>query len=194
MKKSDVFTLAPKYFASRLEQGKSFEKEVFAAIEQMGLFVAMNGTEHTHPIFVSRLRQSNDETSMYVRFQPDGVVGFGKIPHTAFVEAKSSRFIEKDAYKEYMKLSAAGLIVLVVFNYSGVWFWNKIENIVMSLENHRDWPVIGQWICPREDPLFHRKKQQGFRGSGTPYRPVEKESLRQWDEFELYIKQTLQRQ
>jgi hypothetical protein len=62
-------------FEARLSKAARFEEEVEAYWQRSSKVeaVARNGTEHTHPDFVSLLRQRTDSGSMLVRFAPDGV-------------------------------------------------------------------------------------------------------------------------
>jgi len=158
-------------FALRLEKSVTFEKAIFNRLQELGFTVAINGTEHTNPKFTNQLRHSTDQTSLSIRFQPDGVASIGKTPRSFFVEAKNSTCIEKRAYEQYMKLANNGNIVIVVFNFDLFgWKWCFVEDMLLIDGNDtvKQFPnpfkVIDGWIYPNYKPRY---------GSGTPYREVD---------------------
>lgn len=176
-------------FQDRKEKAKEFEKELFEKIAELGFVVAINGTEHTHPAFIEGLKNSTDQTSLAIRFQPDGVARIGKIPRSFYVEAKASKTIERTACMQYRKLFDAGNVVVVVFRPLR-WRWCFVEE--MPLEDGHDtvaafaasqrFPVSDDgWLCPRKSAHGTAK------GSGTPYRKVESEKLREWYTFKKEI-------
>lgn len=176
-------------FHTRKAEGEIFSERVFRALRDWGFSVALNGTEHTHPDFVKLLHRSNDETSLRVRYQPDGVIAIGETPRSAYVEAKRSIFIEKDAYIQYLRLAEQGCIVAVVFEdkKNGEIKWNFVEQLRFDLsEKYRSkyqWPIVDGWICPRASIHHAEAKRNGYGGSTTPYRALDWASLYEWRTF-----------
>lgn len=176
-------------FQDRIEKASKFEKELFKKIAELGFVVAINGTEHTYPAFIEGLKNSTDQTSLAIRFQPDGVARIGKIPRSFYVEAKASKSIERTAYDQYKKLFDAESVVVIVFEPLG-WGWCFIEE--MPLEDGHDtvatFPVSRRFPVSDDGWLYPRKSTRGIaKGSGTPYRKVESEKLREWYTFKKEI-------
>jgi len=179
-----------KAFTYRLTTAEKFQTELFDALLSMGFAVALNGTEHTHPDFVAKLRASTDQTSLAIRFQPDGVACIGGIPRTVYIEAKHAVSIERTAYEQYVKLSAAGNILAVVFGKLD-WQWNFIECIglirgeetVNSYSVANRFPVEDGWIVPRAAQHWRTVKIGNPGASGTPYREIAIGSLLAWEQF-----------
>ena len=174
-------------FQKRIQNSTKFEKELFQKLEEMGFYVALNGTEHTHPTFADKLRQSNDPTSLSIRFQPDGVICTNGQTKSAYVEVKASENIEKTAYEQYMKLHNNENIVLIVFE-KFKYAWNFIQHIdlidgnitVKPFPPTKRFPVDKNgWICPRK--AKHWNNVSGNNASGTPYKAVNQQSLLPWN-------------
>lgn len=188
---SQLFQTAPSEFGGtngRAAYGEEFSKEIFEDLQRWGFSVAMNGTEHTHSDFVKLLKTSRDKTSLMIRYAPDGVIAIGKVPRSAYVEAKRSKYIERDAYENYLRLANDGAIVFVVFSVGGNKLFDLAQNI-QFLPPHElnDWPLDDDgWMCPRLHPNFLEKKRNGFNGSGTPYKAVAWENLHKWDNFKSH--------
>ena len=176
-------------FEERIRKASVFEKQVFDAIEKLGFAVAINGTEHTHPDFIKSLRKSVDQTSLAIRFQPDGVAQIGKIPRSFYVEAKASKTIEKTAYEQYQKLCNVGNIVVVIFE-PFKWMWCFADEMpledgndtVLKYAKSRRFSVENGWMYPRKSA-----HGTGGRGSNTPYRCIKMRELREWATFESEI-------
>lgn len=175
-------------FEERIRKATVFERQLFDAIKKMGFAVAINGTEHTHPGFTKTLRKSVDQTSLAIRFQPDGVAQIGKIPKSFYVEAKSSKSIERTAYEQYKKLCDAGNMVVVVFEPLGKkWcFADEMpledgNDTVLRYAEGRRFPVRDGWLYPRQ--CVHRTRF----GSNTPYRYIQVEQLRDWAMFKTEV-------
>jgi hypothetical protein len=173
-------------FSKRKVYGEQFSEDVFKNIQEMGFTTALNGTEHTHSSFIKNLRMSEDQTSMTIRYQPDGVIAIGEPAKSAYVEAKASSFIERNAYKQYMRLVESGCIVAIVFRFKDEWLWNFADNMVFkdsSINNSRHkFPVIDGWVCPRQHPNWRQIKSE-WRGSGTPYRIMDENNAMGWNLF-----------
>jgi len=177
----------------RIKMGDKFAADVFSELESMGFTVARNGTEHTHPEFIQRLRQSDDTTSLAIRYAPDGVAGIGDPLVTAYIEAKNSWAIEKNAYQNYIRLAINGCIVIVIFNIDDRWLWCDINELCLRPVLRSKWPIDEDgWICPRNDPDYENKRKT-LKGSGTPFLPIDTASLREWDTFEMSLKSILLR-
>jgi len=182
-------------FDDRIKKASAFEKLLFEKIEGLGFIVAVNGTEHTHPEFTRDLRQSTDQTSLAIRFQPDGVARIGKIPRSFYVEAKSSKTIERTAYEQYKKLSDVGNIVVVVFCDFG-WKWCFVDEMpledgadtVSCFTENRRFPVKDGWLYPRQT-----EHGTSGKGSGTPYRRIVEKDLREWPTLKMEILNRLKR-
>lgn len=184
----------PASFAARIATANQFQDELFAALETLGFQVAINGTEHTHPSFVERLRGSTDQTSLAIRFQPDGVACLGTLPRTLYVEAKNARNIERTAYEQYMKLHAAGNVLTIVFGKLD-WQWNFIERLtlvsgvvtVSKFPPAQRFPVEDDWIVPRRAHHWNTVRGTNPQASGTPYREILPSSLRPWSAFKSEV-------
>jgi len=183
-------TLVNNGFSGRLEKASRFERELFGEIERLGFCVAMNGTEHTYPEFVEKLRQSTDQTSLAIRFQPDAVASINRIPRSFFVEAKAAHTMERLAWEQYWRLYCNGNVLVLVFEDFN-WAWNFIEEInlitgeetVSSFPPEKRFPVIDGWITPRGSRRWRQLRGKIKRASFTPYREVDGSSLRLWGEF-----------
>jgi len=198
----------------RILVSTNFERQLFDRLAEMGFHVAQNGTEHTHPAFVDKLKQSTDQTSLAIRYQPDGVASLGEIPRSFYIEAKTTsepgktHTIEKNAWEQYWRLQITGNIVVIAFgefldrgkwdqeNYNFVWRWNFLENVrlVSAIETvsrfpvEDRFPVVDGWIHPRGSKREAELRAAGnYNGSRTPYREVVTESLLPWDTFRQSI-------
>ena len=198
----------------RMRVSANLEKQLFARLKAMGFMVAQNGTEHTYPTFVEQLKQSTDQTSLAIRFQPDGVASLGNIPRSFYVEAKATQepdkphTIEKTAWEQYWKLHANGNIMAIVFGqfvsrgdditYNFVWRWNFLEGICLIPGEETvkpyssSFPVKDGWICPRGSKREAELKAGGnYDCSGTPYGVVDMKSLLDWDCFKTLVMERL---
>ena len=167
-------------FIERLKTGQAFEDEVEAYCAHYSLTVARNGTEHTHPEFVSHLRGLEDSASKFIRFAPDGVALL-KASGVIHWEAKASINLEKDAYETYVKYQAMGCSVCVFFK-DGENVYKQFVDQVGFIPSDA---VVGR-VPPRmrypideDDWITPRKSKSGKRGSGsgTPYKEVDAGSL-----------------
>jgi len=180
-------------FEARRISAKEFETELFEKLKGMGFYVALNGTEHTHPDFVKILHSSTDTTSLFLRYQPDGVAAIGKVPRSFFVEAKNSKTIEKNAYLQYVNLVKSGNVVIVVFKpFNLRWCFAEDMPVIHGDDTISRYPASMRfpvdedgWICPRHSGRSPRL------GSGTPYREVDDASLKPFDELKKSIIQYL---
>lgn len=182
-------------FKDRIFKATEFEKEVFSELKGMGFDIAVNGTEHTYPEFVNLLRQSKDQTSLAIRFQPDAVICFGGVPHSSYIEAKASKYIEKDAYLQYHKLQDNGNTVILVFEGHDKG-WNGLDKIklidghITTKDYKRPFPVDNAgWIYPRN--ASHWGELEGRNAAGTPYKEVDKSSLEPWMFFKSMVSDLL---
>lgn len=186
-------------FKDRLLVASIYEKQIFSLLKEIGFDVAMNGTEHHYPDFVKRLRQSKDQTSLSIRYQPDGVISIGNVPQSCFIDPKAGKTIEKDAYLQYRKLCDIGNRVILIFaGFNNA--WNFIENIKLIPANettdsfkpeHRH-PIVDGWITPRASIYWMSHLRFKNRlASGTPYREVDKTSLYHWMSFKQSVSQLL---
>lgn len=171
-------------FAARRSAARAFETQLFAALAAWDFTVAQNGTEHTHPAFVQALRASYDPTSLALRFQPDGVGAWGTPPRTFYIEAKSAQTIEREAYQQYLRLHAAGNLLVIVFGAWQPWRWCFIEELplisgsetVQRFAPAQRFPVDAEgWLCPGAD--------RTPTGSGALYKEVRGDGLRNWASF-----------
>jgi hypothetical protein len=179
----------------RTASGERFLQELVSDLKILGFTVALNGTEHTHASFVNRLRQSTDSVSLFIRFEPDGVICMGNPPKSWYIEAKSNISpkritLEKTAYEQYIKRTALGQIVAIVFDVSGKRLWNLVDNIKFIdsqeyVQQYRHpFPVIDGWITPRQsDYWMNTARWNNPQASGTSYKVVDLKSLLLWQEF-----------
>jgi hypothetical protein len=173
-------------FSGRNASGKEFQDKIFDDLRDWGFFVALNGTEHTHPDFVKLLHSSTDKTSLMIRYAPDGAICIGSIKRSAYVEAKNSRYIERDAYENYMRLSNDGAIVYVVFGLGDQTKFCLVQDLgFMSPPPYNKWPIIDTWMCPRLHPNWDEIRRK-FPGSGTPYKEIKQKPLIDWNNFKQH--------
>lgn len=173
-------------FAQRIEAGEAFQEQLMSLLSKRGdvASVCANGTEHTHPDFVSLLRSNNTRASKFVRFAPDGVY-MKKDGEVIHFDAKAGKSIEKDAYEAYMALRGLGCrLLLFVKTGEGEMYFQDIEKVVLidgevtvsPFPANRRFPVEDGWICPR--------KKAGTtgagNGSGTPYREIDFSSMKRF--------------
>ena len=164
-------------FDLRLSAGVAFEQEVERYLQSHPDIVSVtrNGTEHTHPEFIARLRSCSDPTAQFIRFAPDGVA-LSKSESVFHWEAKCSYCIERDAYEVYLRHLAAGCDVLLFLKTElcvfAVWVsqleFLPSEEVVGRYPPACRFPVEEGWISPRK-----AKNRSDLRiGSGTPYQEV----------------------
>lgn len=187
-------------FDKRLERAKSYETALISMLNSSGFVTALNGTEHTHPDFVNQLRNSEDPTSLCIRFQPDGVAYIGNTPRSFYFEAKSSNSIEKNAYDQYMNLSRNGSIVVLFFgsgNKEVTFKWVFVENLkfanseyllkrfkAMHGSKQKDIPIIDNWFHPRKMSICdYEEWKRSYSASGTAYANVEQSCLLELEVF-----------
>ena len=173
-------------FGGRISQSQLLENRIFQDLDSWGFIYAINGTEHTHPEFVGKIKDSTDLTTLSIRFQPDGVFTFEN--KSAYIEAKNSVFIERLAYENYMRLHQSGYRVYTVFfnrekDSIGFCRINQLKFVdVLKTPNPKCWPIVDGWLSPRNDPQY-KSKIAGWGGSGTDYRKIEWWKLYKWRRF-----------
>ena len=169
-------------FDARIQRGEQFEEELMELLSGNPnvVSVCQNGTEHTHPAFVSLLRDNNSPAAKMVRYAPDGVVLL-KTKEVVHFDAKCAKSIEKDAYESYLGLTTIGCTVLLFVKHEGVIYWQDITKLtlipgsttVAPFPEHRRLPVGDDgWIYPRRN----RPRMSGDM-SGTPYREIDFSSM-----------------
>jgi hypothetical protein len=165
-------------FSDRIKRGNEFEDTIEGMIRSWGISIVRSGMEHTHPIFMQLLRASEDITSLMVRHMPDFTIAMGDPPSTAFLDAKNSVFIEKNAYENYKRISDIGGLVFLVCNdkQSQRIVYQYLFNVRTTNNcNHKyRFPIDSDgWISPRLDNnILANAKANGFRGAGTPYKKI----------------------
>lgn len=181
-------------FDYRVRIAETFQSALFSTVGNMGFKWAINGTEHTHPEFVKNLTSSTDQTSLSIRFQPDGICSIGNAPRCFYLEAKNGRNIEQTAYEQYMIHHKNGNVVVVVFGGLNN-HWAFIEDITLidgeeTVSRYRNpLPTMDGWIAPRLLPLpkYLKWKQKNQIASGTPYKEVDKQSLTDFKLFKQLV-------
>lgn len=164
-------------FFERLAAGKTWEQDVYRYLvdNPRVVSVAFNGTEHTHPDFVSLLRQNSAKSAALLRYQPDGVFlrDDGEVFH---FEAKHSSSIERTAWEVYHAIAAVGASVIVFVKHprNGYTYMQTIEKMrlfpgsqtVARFPKDKRFPVHDEWI---------------HRPGRTPYREIDFDSMRVFD-------------
>ncbi|MHC9544620.1 MAG: hypothetical protein AB9903_34315 [Vulcanimicrobiota bacterium] len=174
-------------FQKRLTDGEAFEQELIESLKAMPDIVDVieNGTEHTHPVFIDRLRQNKSEQSKLLRFTPDGVF-LQNDESIIHYDAKASRSIERDAYETYQKYWNMGfrIVIFVRPPYESTIYWQWLDQI-RFLDSHtevskhrRQFPVDEDgWIIPRSDDGWY----YGSHMSGTPFKYFDFHSFNRLD-------------
>ena len=178
-------------FTQRAGAGELFSQRIFDDLRKWNYQVALNGTEHTHKDFMRNIQFSEDSTSLTIRYQPDGVMSFGNRPcKSAYVEAKRSKTIERNAYENYYRLHDTGAIVFVVFGVTNITFdivFCRIEDLKFEpLPYTSKWPISDGWFYPRLHPNWEQIRKT-FPGSGTPFRYIDQKYLLPWQLFKSFI-------
>ncbi len=165
-------------FEFRLSAGVAFEQEVERYLNWHPdiLAVARNGTEHTHPEFVTRLRSCSEPTAQFIRFAPDGVA-LSRSVSVFHWEAKCSHCMEKEAYETYMRHELAGCEILLFLRTGQGIFASWVsqlpfipsQDVVERYSERRRFPIDEGWICPRNAS----NQSDLLMGSGTPYREID---------------------
>jgi len=173
-------------FIDRSNKGEIFSRQRFDDLQKWGFDVALNGTEHTHPEFIKRLHISDDPTSLIIRYQPDGIASVGNIPRSFYLEAKASKYIERDAYLNYIRLQMLGGIIYIVVLHNDYTGFCEIQDIEFEPIATSIFPIEDGWLCPRKrtDWLIYRKT---FKGSGTPFRGIDIKCLKEWAIFKQIV-------
>lgn len=171
-------------FHDRIKSGDEYANELFERLKQSGKIIALNGAEHTHPEFHKILcgYKEPDNTSRWVRYQPDGVLTEPKTKKTWYIEAKRSETIEKDAYITYKKLYDAGCNVLLCIKRKSndeyivpIQFVLLIDGNITSSKYPPEirMPVDDDgWLAPRlwSNAKYYKWKEKFTMASGTPFR------------------------
>lgn len=168
-------------FAQRLAAGQEFESDLVAKLTERGNQCAMNGTEHTHPDFVGRLRSDDSEAAKFIRYAPDGVM-ITKSGEVIHYDAKDARAIEKDAYETYLKYRQSGCRVVVFVKNGGAIYYQDVDKIrfldshsyVATFPERMRLPVVDGWITPRAS----RNQFKRSRMSGTPFKYIDFSSMK----------------
>lgn len=166
-------------FKIRKRGGDNFEDVCFAYWQAVSVTAVRNGTEHTHPEFVERLRYNDHPTAYFIRFAPDGcaLLGDGSVIHW---EAKSTQNIEKNAYQTYTRFHNMGCKLILVSrdiktgdvyaqSINKVSFTPSIQVVSKFKQQH---PIDNDdWICP------DKAKVKPTKGSRNPYRQIDHRSM-----------------
>ncbi|KKW13320.1 MAG: hypothetical protein UY48_C0002G0011 [Candidatus Gottesmanbacteria bacterium GW2011_GWB1_49_7] len=176
-------------YQARCRGGEVFAQRVFRELQEEGFTVVSYGTEHTIPDFMGVVRQSTDPVSLFLRFEPDGVIAYGDPPVSWYIELKASLKYEQTAYRQGMKRHDLGLTVACIFNCEGEIRWGFIEELRFRdseaiVGQYQDpFPVIDGWIYPRQASHWEQIKWDNAQASGTPYKEVDGKKLREWSGF-----------
>jgi len=200
-------------FSWRLRVSDESTNQAFVKLRELGFTVAKNGTEHTHPDFIRLLHKSEDQSSLAIRFQPEGVACIGMPPSTFYVEVKSTTdpkkkqfSVEKLAWKQYHLLHRNRNVLVLIFakyieRWKFEWKWNFLEDIrlltpettLAKFPPEKRFPIVNGWIAPRgskREKELH--KQYCYTGSGTSYREVDPSSLLDFQILKLSIVRRLE--
>lgn len=177
-------------FIERTSKSIPFEETIVSDLTNWNFDVSKNGSEHTHINFVKKLQQSEDATSIMIRYTPDLIIAYGEIPHSAYLEIKNSITIEKNAYANYMRLVNNGANVFIVIRSYENTVFARIENLKLFIgRNKHDFTIDNDgWIAPRLDPnKLKIAIANGFRGSGTPFKIIDTANLIEWNKLNFFL-------
>lgn len=187
-------------FNYRINKSKEFEQEVIERFKQFGIEIVPHGLEYTHPELHKKIINytSDDETSLFIRFQPDRLFTKEEIEKTCFVELKYSNTIEKNPFYIYKKLSEIGCKILICIKtkYNDTKFLIPFEKLNLFKGNEKnpyDIPIDNDnWLAPR---LLNDKKSSYYnvlkyarflnktRGSGTNFRYFNFKEMKEYQDW-----------
>lgn len=180
------------FFNERLKKGTKFENDVDIYLTKLGYIITDHGYERTHTKIQSEINEWKDETSKFIRYQPDRFAVDITTKTSFLYEQKNGDQIEKDAYLTYMNLYSIGCdILLFIKNKKKNVYKVNVENIkfidskkiINNMPNYFIKPPIDEegWISPR---LLNKKDYYKWknktRGSGTPYKYFDFENMEEY--------------
>lgn len=159
-------------FEERLQAREEWERVVYTRLQShpQVIRVCFNGTEHTHPDFVSLLRFTNKHGARLLRFQPDGVMLMDDDTVIHF-DAKRAKAIERTAWGVYHSIEALGARVMIFVKHpdTSKEYWQYLPKIrlIPGDETVARFPVHDGWIVPPDT-------------ARTPYREFDFSSFCEW--------------
>lgn len=174
-------------FRTRVESHDELVEAILGDLRRWGYEAHKNGRE-TVP-FSGALSIMTDPAAKEMRFKPDIVVLFDK--RLIYLEAKDSRYIEKDPYIEYCNLCKRGSLVYIVFrDKNGSLHFCRADRLELQQGWHDIWPIDEDgWIAPRKHPRYQEykfnypKTGKPYPGAGTPFRAVDYSEMIDWGQM-----------
>ena len=182
-------------FKDRKTKGDAYSLSILERLNAVpGVFAVINGLEHTHTNFHSYLKnyKTEDFTTIFSRYQPDGIATNISLEKTIIFEVKSSTSVEKNAFIVYNKWFEIGCRLFLIIRRKIVVeslfseYCIPIEKIKLisgkkSVEGYTNsYPVDkDDWIAPRlwndtNSEFYNLQKWEEYlknrKGSGTPFR------------------------
>lgn len=192
-------------FEDRLVKGNMYAQSVLERLNTIpGVYAVINGLEHTHKNFHNHLnnfKSEDDFTTIFSRYQPDGIATNISSERTIIFEVKNSTSIEKNAFVVYYKWFEIGCrLFLIIRRKDSEELFSEycipIEKVklisgIESVEGYPNpFPVDSDdWISPRllNDPNSEFYDQQKWgkylnskKGSGTPFRYFDFDKMGQY--------------
>jgi hypothetical protein len=156
-------------------------RSIVKDLQCWGFQVIENGREHTAP----GATLGDDPGALMLRMRPDIAFLFNR--KTIFADVKASDKIERKPYEEYMFIVKRGAPVIVIAHKSNDTRFCRLIDLEFRNPYHPVWPIVEGWIAPREHPRYAEYKfnypltpGRPYRGSGTPYREFDFDTMNPW--------------
>lgn len=179
----------------RFEHARAFETAILDDLRRKGFMVMRNGSEDQRAEFVDGLQTSRDPTSLFIRFQPDLIARVG--PRSVYIDPKAGGAIEKLAWEQYLRLAAAGCLLVIVSGKQEPPRWNFLTRLrlIDGQETVARFPtpppVIDGWGHPRASAHWNEaQRHTNPQASGTAYREIDESSLLPWAALDVGVLQT----
>lgn len=136
-------------FNKRSQKGKQLQDEVICFLDEYGINYILSGYEHlTGNGGHKNIKNNNDKTSIFIRHYPDISIVYNDI--SFLLEIKNSSGIEKECYKNYLRLKEElGINVILMLQNHKIC---KIEDLKLQSVNNYD--GIAQMQVPTTEGIW----------------------------------------